>query len=585
MERKGVTAPSARSGCRAAWPLAILGLLILSCAPSLGSDSAPCTSGRPSYVSARNLEQLVELSTVIAVGRLEGTEGEINLARNADNRSRASDDSYVLGQVYRLRVERYLKGEGPDTIRVVQAEVWDYGGASRRAVSSREAIQRLRHEALDAGYVIPLAPDTTYLLFLRPLGLVREDDYYAGTPQPWRFVLTEDGRAYPDSPWGPADEVFPARPAEELLGEIEQLVEGAAERAFAPLTPVPTPAAAPGADLALLYVHDGDLWRADVSGAHRQRLTTGQPLAQRDRGRGEGCDWGGFSWGCPTHISPNGRWIAQWAGGSGMLLVDVTGGAQGWLPGPVSSNVAWSPDGRTLAWSPDPDAPGSPAGVVELYAYDTERGWVERLFQGDRDRWDSLSHLVWSPDGRRIAFTCCLEVILVNGEYKGDALLDVHALDVARGDTRYLDRIESHLGSGTSLCWTVAGGVTITREEGIVCSPVTRPREAWRSPDGALYASWVPADPEDRVGQGASRLTVLRWDTREVVWERALDITVGALRWSPDGAYLLLDDGEPDTLIWRLSADGAGEPKVVIEAGLVIDVVPQWADFDDRHDQ
>jgi len=219
-------APGMRQGCRSAWPLAILGLLILSCAPSSGTDSAPRTTGRPSYVSARNLEQLVELSTVIAIGRLEGTEGEINLARNADNRSRASDDSYVLGQVYRLRVERYLKGEGPDTIRVVQAEVWDYGGASRRAVSSREAIQRLRHEALDAGYVIPLAPDTTYLLFLRPLGLVREDDYYAGTPQPWRFVLTEDGRAYPDSPWEPADEVFPPRPAEELLGEIEQLVEG-----------------------------------------------------------------------------------------------------------------------------------------------------------------------------------------------------------------------------------------------------------------------------------------------------------------------------------------------------------------------
>ena len=118
-----------------------------------------------------------------------------------------------------------------------------------------------------------------------------------------------------------------------------------------------------------------------------------------------------------------------------------------------------------------------------------------------------------------------------------------------------------------------------------MCSPVTRPREAWRSPDGALYASWVPADPEDRVGQGSSPLSILRWDTREVVWERALDITVGALRWSPDGAYLLLDDGEPDTLIWRLSADGAGEPKVVIEAGLVIDVVPQWADFEDRHDQ
>ncbi len=578
MRRQSAMAPGMRQGCRSAWLLAILGLLIASCAPPPDSDSAPRTSGRPSYVSARNLEQLVELSTVIAIGRLEGVEGEINLARDADNPSRASDDSYVLGQVYRLRVDRYLKGEGPDTIRVVQAEAWDYGGASRRATSSREAIQRLRQEALDAGYVIPLAPGITYLLFLSPLGLVREDDYYAGTPQPWRFVLTEDGRAYPDSPWEPADEVFPPRPAEELLGEIEQLVEGAAERAFVPLTPAPTPAAAPGADLALLYVHDGDLWRADVRGEHRQRLTTERPLRTRYRDI-----WGTFSWSHPTHISPDGRWLAQWGeararGTLQMLLVDLAGGVYGWLPGPISPEAAWSLDGRTLAWSPYPDAPGSPAGLTEIFAYDTERGRVERLFQGDREEWRRLGHLVWSPDGRQIAFGCCYEEVFIDGTYQGRTVGEVHVLDVARRDVHDTGQpIESYVARSTSLCWTAAGGVTTTREEGVTCSPMALPGEARRSPDGALYASWVPADAEDRAGPGTSRLTVLRWDTREVAWERTLHVTVGALRWSPDGAYLLLDDGEPDTLIWRLSADGAGEPKVVIEAGLVIDVVPQWA--------
>jgi hypothetical protein len=568
MKRKDVTAAGGPSFGRGSWQvvtlLVVLALLVLGCAPStprviICTAPAPRTPGAtaatPSvhfitFTSPEEIEEELRLTPTVPGGiRMQvyltaEAQGELTVvngclyiqAIGAPNR-----------QLLIWPPELYALDERGGTVRILDVR----SGEELVRVGDRIRVGggQLVYEHLSDRVRAQMPADCPGPYWAVGLGLER---------------------------WEPSPTALPAPSPQPSRTPTAQPTV-AAERAFAPLTPVPTPAGAPGADLVLLYVHDGDLWRADVSGAHRQRLTTGQPLSQRDRGRGEGCDWGRFSWGCPTHVSPDGRWIVQWAGASGMLLVDVTGGAQGWLPGPISLNVAWSPDGRTLAWSPDPDAPGSSVGVVEVYAYDTERGWVERLFQGDRERWDSLSHLVWSPDGRQIAFTCCLEEILVDGKYQGDVWRDIHALDVARGNTRYLDRIESHLGSGTSLCWTAAGEITTTREEGVASSPVTRPWEARRSPDGVLYAATDPVDPEDRAGQGPSRLTVLRWETREVVWERALDVAVGALRWSPDGSSLLLDDYDPDTPIWRLPSDGMGEPEVVIEAGFLIDVVPQWS--------
>ena len=45
-------------------------------------------------------------------------------------------------------------------------------------------------------------------------------------------------------------------------------------------------------------------------------------------------------------------------------------------------------------------------------------------------------------------------------------------------------------------------------------------------------------------------------------------------RWSPSGDYLLLDNNELGTPIWRISAEGTGEVEVVIENGLLLDALP-----------
>lgn len=207
--------------------LVILALIVASCTPPPGSDSAPRTSGSPSFITARSLDQLVEESTVIAIVRLEEAEEARELAMFPGGPSQPQDNAYVLGQAYRLQVERYVKGEGPDAIRVVQAEAWGLRDVLAASASPQEEIEAMRQEALERHHFLPFAPDTTYLLFLSPLWRDADSDYLTGTRHPYRFVLTEDGQAYPDSPWDGAKRAFPARPAEELFGEIERLMEEA----------------------------------------------------------------------------------------------------------------------------------------------------------------------------------------------------------------------------------------------------------------------------------------------------------------------------------------------------------------------
>jgi hypothetical protein len=59
-----------------------------------------------------------------------------------------------------------------------------------------------------------------------------------------------------------------------------------------------------------------------------------------------------------------------------------------------------------------------------------------------------------------------------------------------------------------------------------------------------------------------------------VGWQRELPVGLFPVGWSPDGQFILLDDAAVASPIWRLAADGTGEPEVVVEDGRLVELIP-----------
>jgi hypothetical protein len=84
-------------------------------------------------------------------------------------------------------------------------------------------------------------------------------------------------------------------------------------------------------------------------------------------------------------------------------------------------------------------------------------------------------------------------------------------------------------------------------------------------------------------------VTVLSIITGAILWQEEVTDIESAfplefLYWSPDGAYLLLD--EPDELyegqrqlspIWRIAADGSSPLEIILEHGFLLGTVQQWS--------
>ncbi len=142
---------------------------------------------------------------------------------------------------------------------------------------------------------------------------------------------------------------------------------------------------APGiAATTLLYTADGHLWRVDPDGAGRTLVpAAGLPALSP-------------AW------SPDGRTIAYTAfvrSGQPIVLQDLATGTRRVLPGTergLNITPAFSPDGRTLAF-----AHGDENGT-DLYLYSLARSCCLRRLTVGR-YYDNLSP-AWSPDGQRLAF-------------------------------------------------------------------------------------------------------------------------------------------------------------------------------------
>lgn len=320
--------------------------------------------------------------------------------------------------------------------------------------------------------------------------------------------------------------------------------------------------------LALLFVRDDDLYRTDVGGQVVEQLTTGGQLGWGMAANDD--DWRIAAMSQPPRVSPDGYHVAF---APRSTTVVVAGVQRPLLAAPLefpgTGVMAWSPDSRRLAFAVDEnDAERAQLAVYDLYTQTTTPLLAEIT--------PNIRNLAWSPDGARIAFGCCFEEDYdAAGEYLGSTTGELRAITLSTGQVDSVGTLQSSIGGGTEgFCWA-ADNRLIGYEANSSAAPVScsTPPDYSIAPDGRrFYLSTLPADDsgaiayelvvEDATGNELRRSTLA-----QNMWPAA---------WSPDGRTIFLDHIADLPSIWRLGADGAGEPELLIENAYLLAVVPAW---------
>ena len=242
----------------------------------------------------------------------------------------------------------------------------------------------------------------------------------------------------------------------------------------------------------------------------REGSLSGHISVMNSDGSGQRKLTGDSPWLAAPTWSPDGRKIAFMKGnlaGWSVYVMNADGSATrrltrnasipGWgLVAQWGPGLAWSPDGRTIAFTSDRD------GNVEVYVMNADGSGQKRLTRKPAD--DQFG--AWSPDGRTIAFTS-----------DRDGNVEVYVMNAD--------------GSGQQ---------RLTRNPGEDATP------AW-SPDGRKIAFRSARDGNSEIhvmnadGSGQRRLTRIAWP----------DVTPA---WSPDGRMIAFSF----TDIYVMNADGSG---------------------------
>lgn len=317
-------------------------------------------------------------------------------------------------------------------------------------------------------------------------------------------------------------------------------------------------------DKFLLFARADDLYRADAEGNGVEQLTTGGRLGW---GMATGDEWQSAALSAPPRVSPDGRRIAFSPDGDTLVVVDVSGPVVEPLALPGSAVFAWSPDSLRLAYAANA---GSRTGG-QLMIYDVDAAAAGALPVG---LVADVAALAWSPDGHRVAFGCCFaEDYTATGEYLGTMTGELRVVDLATGKAETVGPLWRSVAGGVqSFCWTAGNQVATVEQGSMPNGHCSTPPDPGLAPDGRrfyLSAAQLPA-------AGAPYQLVVAGADGVELWRRDLPANFGPVAWSPDGRSIFLDDTRAVSPIWRVRADGTGEPEVVVEDGYLLAVVEGW---------
>lgn len=320
----------------------------------------------------------------------------------------------------------------------------------------------------------------------------------------------------------------------------------------------------------LLFALDDDLYRTDLEGSIVEQLTTGGLLGWGMETSGD--EWRIYALTAALRISPDGRRIAFSSNGDTLQVIDTHKPTGTPVAMPGSAVFAWSPDSHYLVYSVHEGS----AERVQLMVYDFDAGTTIPLLAALSS---DISSVAWSPDGSRVAFGCCFEEDFSDtGEYLGTLTGQLQIVARATGEVETVGPLwRSSAGGIQSFCWTSDNEV-IGIETGVEQQPASfcsTPPDSSISPD-AQRRFYVKV-PAEATASNSNHIQLVVEDTNGELWQRNLENDLWPVAWSLSGDYILLDDSyRQHSPIWRILANGLGEPELIIADGYLLAVVEAW---------
>lgn len=163
------------------------------------------------YIVAPSIKELTNRADIVAIGEPLITNETVNMARNVNDPSREDPNILIVGRVIQFRVEQYLKGNGPQEIKVVAPEAY----LDARTPKTTEQIEQARQREDLVAFTA-----NRYLVFLTPLRGFPVG-YYTGVAEPWRFAASDPQSLRPETPSREALTVFQGQPLKQAIEAVE----------------------------------------------------------------------------------------------------------------------------------------------------------------------------------------------------------------------------------------------------------------------------------------------------------------------------------------------------------------------------
>lgn len=196
----------------------------------LSEETTPYVIVQNSAVVYTTMKEITDKSDIIIIGQPTKKNGIINTDRDPNDPSKPDPQYFGIGQIYEVEVSNYLKGDGVNTLYIVE-----YQGHAFQ--NPQELTENEIEQAMQRENIIPLSISKRYIMFLRSF----TDDYvdfpyqhYSGVGHPWRFEITDSDCVQPDDEITDLSIYFPPT----LLDKFIQYINNPA---IFPEVPYPAP--------------------------------------------------------------------------------------------------------------------------------------------------------------------------------------------------------------------------------------------------------------------------------------------------------------------------------------------------------